>query len=54
MATNAEKESEPFRFVRDDQDRVVMIREGERVVLGQLDQVCEEMARFLAEVDFGE
>ena len=54
MASKAEKESEPLRFVKDDQERVVMIREGERVVLGELDPVCDEMARFLAEIDFGE
>jgi len=43
-----------FTFLKDDQDRVVLIHGDERIVLGPLDEVGEAMCLFLAEIDFGE
>jgi hypothetical protein len=43
---------EDFRFIEDEQGRVVLIRGEERIVLGPVLDVGDEMCRFLAGIDF--
>ena len=44
----------PFTLTLNERGEVVMIDGDGRAVLGPKDAVCEELCRFLAEVDFGE
>jgi hypothetical protein len=44
----------PVSFKLNNKQEVVMVRGSNRQVLGSLDKVGEEMARFLGEIDFGE
>lgn len=44
----------PFSLQKNDRGEVVLIPDGERLDLLNLQAACEEMARFLAAVDFGE
>lgn len=41
-------------FELDEHGRVWIIRDGDCHVIGRKDIVCEEMCRFLADIDFGE
>ena len=44
----------PFTLKLNEKDEVVLIDGDTRVWLGPKAAVCEELCRFLAEIDFGE
>ncbi len=43
-----------FTFKLNERGEVIMIRDGGSINLGPRDGACEEMCRFLAEVEFGD
>ena len=44
----------PFTLKLNERNEVVMIQNGERTMLGRPEEACEELCRFLAEIDYGD